>query len=299
MFGRKKKATDSSVGDDSRVDPTEYYAETEDYAEETDAQGDEELDEVDGTADEDSGPWSLDDRDGDRDTAAEGRLDLGSVMLPLPAGGQLQVEMTQAGAPQAVHIVTPHGRITVAAFSAPKSPGQWRDVASELADTLRRDNASVSVETGPWGREVVGSTGGADLRFIGVDGYRWMIRGVATGPSGSVDAQSPLVEQARAVVAGTIVDRGTDPHPIRTPLPITLPEALAQQLALAQQQQAEAARAQQKAAAQAQAEALMGQPSPTAGQAPVQGEGAEPSTEPESENRRRRGSSGSAMQQLD
>ncbi|KIQ20711.1 DUF3710 domain-containing protein [Rhodococcus sp. MEB064] len=274
MFGRKKKDADLPA-DETTV------------AEVADIDEVDELDEVDGSAGDGSGPWSLEDLDDDRAKAAASRLDLGSVLLPLPAGGQLQVEMTQAGAPQAVHVVTPNGRITVAAFAAPKSPGQWRDVATELADTLRRDNANVSIETGPWGREVVGSTAGGDLRFIGVDGYRWMIRGVATGPAGSVDASSPLVQEARAVIAGTIVDRGTDPHPVRTPLPITLPEALAQQLAAAQQQQMAAAQAQAAQSAPAPAQPTPAQQSP----APV--------ADPEDDVRRRRGPGGSAMQQLD
>ena len=37
-------------------------------------------------------------------------------------------------------------------------PGQWREVAGELADTLRNDNATVSIEDGPWGRELYGVT---------------------------------------------------------------------------------------------------------------------------------------------
>jgi hypothetical protein len=280
MFGRKKKGRDD-------VDATDL-----DSAQDVEVEEVDEVDEVDGTADDTTGPWSIDDLDGDRESIAEGRLDLGSVLLMLPAGGQLQVEMTQAGAPQAVHIVTPNGRITVAAFAAPKSPGQWRDVAAELADTLRRDNARVATETGPWGREVVGSAAGGDLRFIGVDGYRWMIRGVASGPAGSVEAGSPLVEQARAVVAATVVDRGSDPHPVRTPLPISLPPALAQQLAAAQQQQLAAAQAQARASVQQQV------PQQQVPQQQVPQQQA-PDVDAATEAQRRRGPSGSAMQQLD
>ena len=179
----------------------------------------------------------------------EQRLDLGSVVLPMPEGTQLQVEMSATGAPQAVHLTLPHGRITVAAYAAPKSPGQWREVTADLAESLRKDNAKVSVEMGPWGREVVASTPNADLRFIGVDGYRWMVRLVAAGPAGATVADGPLIKAARAVLSETVVRRGSDPHPVRTPLPVVLPAALAQQLAAAHQQQVAAAQA---AAQQAQ-----------------------------------------------
>ncbi|MBT1192489.1 DUF3710 domain-containing protein [Rhodococcoides kroppenstedtii] len=286
MFGRKKKRDPHD--EEAAADATSLAPESDDPG--PDASGPDDVDAADGTADPDSGPWSIEDREGEREEIAQGRLDLGSVLLPLPAGGQLQVEMTQQGTPQAVHIVTQHGRITVAAFAAPKSPGQWREVATELADTLRRDNATVSVESGPFGREVVGLTAGGELRFIGVDGYRWMIRGVATGPAGSVGAESPLVQQARAVVAGTIVDRGSDPHPVRTPLPVTLPQALAQQLAAAQQQQQAA---QQQAAQQQAAQHAVARQQAAQSAAPQQ-----PSSEDPNAGGGRRGPSGSAMQQL-
>ena len=84
------------------------------------------------------------------------RLDLGSVLIPMPEAGQVQVELTAEGVPSAVWVVTPNGRFTIAAYAAPKSAGLWREVAAELADSLRKDAAKVSIEDGPWGREVVG-----------------------------------------------------------------------------------------------------------------------------------------------
>jgi hypothetical protein len=149
-----------------------------------------ERDEVD-TAD-DGGPFDIEDFD-NPDDAALARLDLGSVLVPMPAAGQVQVEMNEIGAPSAVWVVTPNGRFTIAAYAAPKSPGLWREVAGELADSLRKDNAKVSIEDGPWGREVVG-TGAGVVRFIGVDGYRWMIRCVVNV---SPEAMDRLPDEAR------------------------------------------------------------------------------------------------------
>lgn len=293
MFGRKKKSDADPV--DATEDPTSAqggaFTGEADGSEGSVETAEGMVDESDGTAGENAGPWSLEDLDDDRETVAAGRLDLGSVLLVLPAGAQFRVDMTPAGVPQAVHIMVHQGRITVAAFAAPKSPGQWREVATEIADTLRKDTATVSVESGPWGREVTGSTAGGDLRFIGVDGYRWMIRGAVAGPAGSTEAGSPLVTTARAVIANAVVDRGSDPHPVRTPLPITLPDGLAQQLAAAQQQQiaAQHQAAQQQAAQQQEAQQQAAQGDPARGEA-------EPA--PDDSTPRRRGSSGSAMQQL-
>lgn len=171
------------------------------------------------------GPFDIDDFD-DPEVAAQGRLDLGSVLVPLPAAGQVQVELNEAGVPSAVWVVTPNGRFTIAAYAAPKSAGLWREVAGELADSLRKDGAAVTVQDGPWGREVVGTATGM-VRFIGVDGYRWMIRCVVNGVAESIDA---LTAEAREALRDTVVRRGDTPLPVRTPLAIQLPEPMAAQL---------------------------------------------------------------------
>jgi hypothetical protein len=196
------------------------------------------------SADEElDGPFDIDDFD-DPSQATQARLDLGSVLIPMPEGGQVQVELTEAGVPSAVWVVTPHGRFTLAAYAAPKSKGLWREVAAELADSLRKDSADVRIEDGPWGREVVGSATGV-VRFIGVDGYRWMIRCVVNGVPDTMDA---LVKEARNALADTVVRRGATPLPVRTPLPVQLPEPMAAQLRAAAAQAVEAAR--QRAAEQ-------------------------------------------------
>ena len=219
--------------------------------------------EVAGRADSDAGdpgddiegPFDIEDFD-DPDEAVVARLDLGSVLIPMPEGGQVQVEISQTGVPSAVWVVTPNGRFTIAAYAAPKSPGLWREVAAELAEALRKDNASVSIHDGPWGREVVG-TGAGVVRFIGVDGYRWMVRCVVNGTHESMEA---LLGQARKALADTVIRRGDTALPVRTPLPVQLPEPLADQLRAAAAQQA------QQAMLAAAAQARMRQQQPPAQQ---------------------------------
>ncbi len=188
------------------------------------------------------GPFDIDDFD-DPAAAAVARLDLGSVLIPMPEGGQVQVELSEGGVPSAVWVVTPNGRFTVAAYAAPKSSPLWREVASELADSLRKDATEVRIEDGPWGREVVGAAPAGVVRFIGVDGYRWMIRCVVNGPEQTIDA---LSNQAREALADTVVRRGDTPLPVRTPLPVQLPEPMAQQLQAAAEQAAAQQAAQQE-----------------------------------------------------
>ena len=214
------------------------------------------------------GPFEIEDFDSPEE-ATLGRLDLGSVLIPMPPGGQVQVEFNQTGVPSAIWVVTPNGRFTIAAYAAPKTPGLWREVAGELADALRNDNAAVSIEDGPWGREVVGTGAGA-VRFIGVDGYRWMIRCVVNG---ALETMPALVGEAREALADTVVRRDDTPLPVRTPLPVQLPEQLAAQLRAAAAQQAQQAQAQQAMLAAQQA-MLAQQQRPQ--QEPPQGQRTEP-----------------------
>jgi Protein of unknown function (DUF3710) len=221
-------------------------------------------------AGEPEGPFDIEDFD-DAAAAEAGRLDLGSVLLPMPESAQLQVELTETGIPSAIWVVTANGRFTIAAYAAPKTGGLWREVASELADSLRKDGAAVSIQDGRWGREVVGTATGV-VRFIGVDGYRWMIRCVVNGSAENIDA---LTDEAREALVDTVIRRGDTPLPVRTPLPVELPEPMASQLR-------DAAAAQGAPGGQ-----LVAPPTPEPG-------GEEGPSEPTA----RRSASGSAMQQL-
>ena len=209
--------------------------------------------------DELDGPFDIDDFD-DPSTAELGRLDLGSVLIPMPEAGQVQVELSEMGIPSAVWVVTPNGRFTIAAYAAPKTSGLWREVATELADSLRKDVPKVSIEDGPWGREVVGVSRAEQdqlagvVRFIGIDGYRWMIRCVINGPQDKVVA---LAAEARDALADTVVRRGETPLPVRTPLQVQLPEPMAAQLRAAAEQ---AAQQQAQQALQAQQQPQPPQP---------------------------------------
>lgn len=230
---------------------------------------------------DEDGPFDLEDFD-NPDDAEQARLDLGGVLVPVPEGAQLNVEVTEQGVPSAVWLMTPLGRFSIAAYAAPKTGSLWREVAGELAESLRSESAQVRIEDGPWGREVVGlpvQQPGQEqvvMRFIGVDGYRWMVRCAVVGTVESIDA---IADQARAALADTVVRRGDTPLPVRAALPVQLSESLLEQLRAAAAQMA----SQQMQQAQQALEQLQQQ----LGQTP-----------PEPEPGVRRSEQGSAMQQL-
>jgi len=160
------------------------------------------------------------------------RLDLGSVRVPVPDGAQLQVEVDPSGPVRAVHLVTPIGQITVSAYAAPRSGDLWPEICEELVSQLHNNNARVIKESGEWGTELAATANNVVLRFVGVDGPRWMLRGVVAGPGEHNVMASDLL---RNVIRGTVVVRGDSAQPVRTPLPVELPPAIAQHIQAQQQ----------------------------------------------------------------
>jgi hypothetical protein len=176
------------------------------------------------------GPFDIEDFD-DQAVAIVGRHDLGAVLIPENEAAELAVEVNQQGVPTMAWMVTANGRYNVTAYAAPKAGSLWREVVTEVADSLRKESAEVSIQDGPWGREVVGlMTNGPEpvvMRFIGVDGYRWMVRGAAVG---SPDNAEAIARDLRSALSDTVVRRGDTPQPVRNMLPLQLSEPLVARL---------------------------------------------------------------------
>jgi hypothetical protein len=224
IFGRKRRAAnDRPTGRHAAPEVDEVSGDDEDGYGQDEAES--------GLSPAFDGPFDIADAEDD----GVPRIDLGSVKVPVPDGSQVQVEMdSESGGVRAVHVVTEYGQVTVSAYAAPRSGGLWIEVGDELAEQLRQDGAKVSIGMGEWGLEISAIVGEVALRFVGVDGPRWMLRGVIAGPQ-SLSAQAPAL--LRDIVRGTIVDRGEGPMPVRTPLTITLPEAVAEHIAEQQRAQ--------------------------------------------------------------
>ncbi len=156
-------------------------------------------------------------------TPAPGTMDFGAVKVPVPAEGTVVVESSSAGRIQAVHVSVPEGRLSVSALAAPRTGGLWPDLADEVLASLREGGARVRSFTGQWGRELHATTEGATSLFVGVDGPRWMLYGVATGPTRDAVA---LDARLRRMLRGTVVVRGRAPYPVRTVLPLVTPPGL-------------------------------------------------------------------------
>ena len=75
------------------------------------------------------------------------------------------------------------------------------------------------------------------VRFVGVDGPRWFLRAMLAGAPATEDAQAkPFLDTFR----GVVVVRGSEPLPVRDPVPLQLPKEAAEQVAAAAEQAARA-----------------------------------------------------------
>jgi Protein of unknown function (DUF3710) len=189
-----------------------------------------------------SGPW-----DGARSYPDTERMDFGSLLVPPREGLDIQINMAED---QGVWIAIVRGdsALQLQAFAAPKTSGLWDEVRQEIAEEVAKSGGQSRETQGPFGPELharINPVGAGKarqplqpVRFLGVDGPRWFLRGLISGPA----AQRPeLARPFEELFADVVVVRGDHPAPPRDLLEIRLPEdaqrALEEQLAQAGQNQ--------------------------------------------------------------
>ncbi|GAA4562027.1 DUF3710 domain-containing protein [Micromonospora coerulea] len=158
------------------------------------------------------------------------RLDLGSLQIPAVPEVEVRVQADPQGVIQQVVLVYGENALQLGVFAAPRSEGIWDEVREEIRQSLFNDGAAAREVEGEYGTElharVPTPDGLTDLRFVGIDGPRWMVRGVYQGAAATdPDAAGPLA----ICLDGLVVDRGQEAKPVREPLPLRLPREMAEQ----------------------------------------------------------------------
>ena len=186
------------------------------------------------------GPWDVADVPDD----GRARVDLGALRVPAVAGMELRVDVNAQQQVVGASLRSGESMLQLSAFAAPRAGGLWDDVRAELARSASGQGASLREVEGPFGTELAGTVlvpgpaqpgepgPGAPVRrparFLGVDGPRWFLRGMLTGPAAADPAQATALEDAFREI---VVVRGTAPMPVRDQLPMTLPPQAAEQVA--------------------------------------------------------------------
>jgi len=175
------------------------------------------------------------------------RVDLGSLQVPVLEGTDIQLVFAEQ---QGAWVLVRHqlSEMHVQAFAAPKRSGLWDDVRAEIAAEIAGAGGRSEEREGPFGTEVIGhvpaepgkpAAGLRLVRFAGIDGPRWFLRGMFSGAAATDPAAAAPLE---AVLSQVVVVRGDHPMPPRDLLELRLPP----EAAAAIEEQARAQQAEQE-----------------------------------------------------
>ncbi len=227
-----KDADSTEAEDVQAADAVEAPAdEAQDAAADEDVAAEADADEA-GDIDLTQGPWDYDDEGIDPDDD-DRYISFGSMFLPLVEGLTIRAKRSQdPQSPSPLESITVQlgdGAIEIVPFAAPKTLGLWDDMSDELLDA----NKSAKVQEGRFGDEVMlpvavkGKT--MMTRIVGVDGPRWLLRGIFTGDA--ADGESDNKKALEDYFAQIIVRRGDAPLAPRDIIPILPPKTAAQRRA--------------------------------------------------------------------
>jgi hypothetical protein len=185
------------------------------------------------------GPW-----DASEPFPAQERVDLGSLQVPVGPEHEIQLVMAeQHGA--WVTVRYRESEVQIQAFAAARRGALWDDVRAEIAAEVDTAGGRSQESEGSFGIELMAqvpaepgqpASGMRLVRFVGIDGPRWFLRGLFTGPAADGGEQAELLEE---VLRDVVVVRGEHPVPPREILELRLPPEARQ--ALEEQAAAEAA----------------------------------------------------------
>ncbi len=240
MF-RRRRREDAGPGYDSGTaqDEPELYGGPDDPDTGEDSGGQEDASGPGDQWDQRSGPW-----DGAGSYPQRDRIDFGSLLVPMYEGIEVEVKVAD-GVGVWITVRRGDSAIELMAFAAPKTSGLWEEVRQEFAEEVAKAGGDSREVQGPFGVELharlhpggEGRRGQLEpVRFIGVDGPRWFLRGMIRGPA----ARHPeLARPFEELFADVVVVRGDHPAPPGDLLEIRLPQdaqqALEEQLAQEQQ----------------------------------------------------------------
>lgn len=151
-------------------------------------------------------------------------VDLGSLKVLPREGLQIRLDVEEGSKRiVAVSLDIAESTLQVQAFSAPKSSGVWMSILRQISSQLEQQGAVPASQEGAFGPEIVVSsqtTGPLQMRFIGVDGPRWVLRGTVSGRALHDPVSQDAVEQ---LFRSLVVVRGDLPMPPRELLPLRVP----------------------------------------------------------------------------
>lgn len=172
----------------------------------------------------DRGPFDL------ADAPDEDRIDLGGLQVPVVDGMELRLEMDQrTRAVTGANLVLEGSSLQIQAFAAPRSRSLWDEVRGSLRTSVSDQGGTAETREGPFGTELLcrlpikkadGRTGYRPARFLGVDGPRWFLRAILSGPAVH---DEPAAERFEQILSRVVVVRGSEAMAPQELIPLNLP----------------------------------------------------------------------------
>lgn len=161
--------------------------------------------------------------------AVKPAIDLGSLRVEPRRGLQMRLEVEKtSGRVVAVTLEFEGSTLQVQPFAAPRSSGLWHGIRQQIATQIEQQGGRVVTQEGPFGPEIAAEVpvsepsgySSRQVRFIGVDGPRWFLRGVI---GGRAVANPDEAETIHDIFRSIVVVRGSTPMPPRELLPLRVP----------------------------------------------------------------------------
>ena len=158
-------------------------------------------------------------------------IDLGALRVEPRRGLQMRLEV-EKGASRVVAVTLEYegSTIQVQPFAAPRSSGLWLGIRDQISAQVTKQGGEVTAQDGVFGPELLANVpvqsgqgySKRTVRFVGVDGPRWFLRGVIGGPA-AIDPQA--AEAIHDIFRSIVVVRGETPMPPRELLPLKVPQS--------------------------------------------------------------------------
>lgn len=163
--------------------------------------------------------------------AVKPSVDLGSLRIEPKRGMQLRLEVEKtSNRVVAVTLEYDGSTLQLQPFAAPRSSGLWHGIRAQIASQIVAQGGKALEQDGPFGPEVAAVVsvqmgdkfGNRAVRFVGIDGPRWFLRGVIGGKA-AIDPDAAAT--VHAMLRSVVVVRGSTPMPPRELLPLRVPAA--------------------------------------------------------------------------
>ncbi|EIV93050.1 DUF3710 domain-containing protein [Frankia sp. QA3] len=156
------------------------------------------------------------------------RADFGALLIPRVTGTWIRLSLD--GPVPALVATDGSSTLELSVLAAPRGQDLWATIREDLLAATAPDDPD-ACRPGPRGPElhlpIDYGSGPIPARIVGVDGPRWFLCAVFTGPAATDPAAAPALDE---LLAATVVVRGGAPMPVRDPIPLIPPDRMGERI---------------------------------------------------------------------